>query len=292
VQEEHRRLMAAIILSRRPGFGAKWFRNCVDELGDPLRINELMEKDRLVMIGFGDKAEMSAALPEVERYLKNGGRAVVYGAADYPAPLTELGEPPPYLFRDGPLWPWPERAVGIVGPRRASETALRFTRELARQLAAAGVTIVSGGALGVDAAAHLGALESGATALVTATGIDRYYPPQNAALFDQVRKNGCVLTELLPGTPPRRDFFPTRNRIIAGLSQALVVIGGRLKSGSSSTASQMRRLGRPLFAWTGAANDGGADDAELSAGILAHGGHPLHEPDPSPILEFLPPAMV
>lgn len=284
MQEEHRRLMAAIALSRRPGFGAKWFRKCIDQFGDPLRVWEMVQGGQMVMVGFGEKAEMSTTLPEVERYLQNGGRAVVYGAPDYPASLAELAEPPPYLFRDGPLWPWPARAVGIVGPRQASEAAGRFARKLAYGLAARGVTIVSGGALGIDAAAHRGALEAnGSTVLVTATGIDRCYPPENEGLFDMVRAQGCILTELLPGAPPRRDFFPTRNRIIAGLSQALVVVGGRLKSGTYSTTNHMRRLSRPLFTWTGEKT--GAED--LGEWILARGGQAVVEADPAPILAAL-----
>jgi DNA processing protein len=133
----------------------------------------------------------------------------------------------------------------------------------------------------VDAAAHWGALNAGGrTVLVAATGLDKCYPDKNRDLFDRAARQGCVVTELLPGTPPRRDFFPTRNRIVVGLAQALVVIGGHLKSGTASAWQHMRNLGRPIVTWTGA----DPDRFELPAAIVAAGGLPLTEPNAELVL--------
>jgi DNA processing protein len=135
--------------------------------------------------------------------------------------------------------------------------------------------------VGIDTAAHDGALNAdGRTALVTATGIDVCYPPRHDVLFDRVAERGCVLTELLPGTPPRRDFFPTRNRVLVGLAQALVVVEGRPRSGTHSSVRHMQKLRRPIFAWTGARGI----RAELNHEVLDHGGRPLEKPHAAAVL--------
>jgi DNA processing protein len=279
-----RQFLAAIRLSRRPGVGARRFAALVDECGDPAGALAVAQPPDL-FAGAG-KAPLDDEIAGVEAYLERGGQGVYYGAPDYPPALRRIPEPPPYLFRRGPLWPLPPAAVAIVGRREASPAGRVFAWKLASTLAQRGVVVVSGGALGIDAAAHQGALAAnGRTALVTATGIDVCYPPAGKALFDAVAARGCLLTELLPGAPPRRDFFPTRNRIIAGLAQALVVVEGRLRSGTYSTWRQMAKLRRPIFAWVDAPDEGG----ELPAAIVAAGGLLLHGPDPTAILEAVSP---
>jgi len=278
--EHHRQLLAAVRLARFNGVGAKRFVDLVREHGSP--------QDALTALGAqselfpaGDKAPMLEEQQRVEAYLRRGGCGTFWGAYDYPRLLAAIGEPPPFLFYRGPLWPPEAFAVAIVGPRQAGERATKFAGELARKLSAFGVTIVSGGAEGVDAAAHWGALNAGGrTVLVAATGLDKCYPDKNRDLFDRAARQGCVVTELLPGTPPRRDFFPTRNRIVVGLAQALVVIGGHLKSGTASSWQHMRKLGRPIFTWTGA----DPDRFELPAAIVAAGGLPLTEPNAELVL--------
>ena len=271
----------AVRLSRLPGVGAHHFAELVRLHGSPRAAmhawSQVTPPDSL-------KAPLAGAIGGLERYFAEGGQGVYLGAEDYPALLDRISEPPPYLFRRGPLWPLDSFSVAIVGAREASEAALSFARDLANALAGIGVTVVSGGALGVDAAAHEGSLSAGNRAvLVSATGIDRVYPASNQDLFDRVAEHGCILTELLPGTPPRKDFFPTRNRIVVGLARLLIVVEGKLQSGSASSYHHMRRLGRLVFAWTGASGAG----AELPALILSQGGLPLSAPDPLPILHYL-----
>jgi DNA processing protein len=280
--EYERQFLAAVRLSRRPGVGARRCAARIDECGDPEKaLARAMPPE---LFAPSDKAPLEDEIARVTDYFARGGRGVYYGAPDYPPALRRAPEPPPYLFRRGPLWPLPAPIVAIVGRRAASPAGCEFARRLAADLAGRGVAVVSGGAVGIDAAAHQGALEeAGGTVLVTATGIDIWYPPEAEALFAAVAARGCLLTELLPGAPPRRDFFPTRNRIIAGLAHALVVVEGRPRSGSFSTWRHMRRLGRPIFTWTGAPLDG----AELPALILADGGGALTGPDAEPILRHV-----
>lgn len=143
-------------------------------------------------------------------------------------------------------------AVAIVGTRRASPEGLRVARELGRGLAAAGVTVVSGMALGVDSAAHEGALEAGgATVAVLGCGADVPYPRSKGALYRRIVAQGAVISELPPGATPRKWTFPARNRIIAALSQATIVVEAAQRSGSLITAEFALELGREVLAVPG-----------------------------------------
>lgn len=174
----------------------------------------------------------------------------------YPPALADLSDPPAVLYvrGDGACL---ERAlaadrVAIVGARRASEYGLQQARALGRGLAAAGLTVVSGMALGVDAAAHAGALEvDGLTVAVLACGPDRAYPASKRRLHARIAATGAVVAELPPGTAPRRWCFPARNRIIAALGQATVVVEAGERSGSLITAGQAADLGRDVAAVPG-----------------------------------------
>ncbi|CAK0758536.1 DNA processing protein [Gammaproteobacteria bacterium] len=242
-------LRAAVELSRLPGVGAAKFKALVDQHGSPFAALHQIPR-QLALLGTKEKTGLTSAQLDGLFNLPPSVRFTYYGAADYPQQLLRLAEPPPYLFRKGSLWPLPPIAVAIVGPRDCSREGVLFAHTLAAQLAASGALIVSGGALGIDTAAHRGALASeGFSALVTATGIDRIYPRENQELFAQVMERGCLLTELLLGTPPRRDFFPTRNRIIVGLSDAVIIVEGKLHTGTWSSANHALKQHRPLFVW-------------------------------------------
>jgi DNA processing protein len=141
--------------------------------------------------------------------------------------------------------------VAIVGARRASAYGLEVARSLGRGLAAAQVTVVSGMALGIDAAAHAGALETGPTVAVLAGGADRAYPARHRRLYDQIRQRGVAVSELPPETAPWRWSFPARNRIIAGLSRVTVVVEAGERSGSLITADFAAQLGREVGAVPG-----------------------------------------
>jgi len=174
----------------------------------------------------------------------------------YPAPLADLVDAPAVLYVHGE----PARfartlgadRVAIVGARRASEYGLQQARGFARGLAAAGLTVVSGMALGVDSAAHVGALEAdGLTVAVLACGPDVAYPASKRRLHARIAASGAAIAELPPGTPPRRWCFPARNRIIAALAQATVVVEAGERSGSLITAGQAADLGREVAAVPG-----------------------------------------
>ena len=142
-------------------------------------------------------------------------------------------------------------AVAIVGSRAASAVALETAARLAADLAARGITVVSGLARGVDSAAHRGALETGRTIAVLGSGLDRIYPREHAALADEIARAGLVVSEYPPGTPPLPFHFPMRNRLISGLSRAVVVIEASEKSGSLITAACALEQGRDVMAVPG-----------------------------------------
>lgn len=174
----------------------------------------------------------------------------------YPPALLGLAHPPDPLFVRGRL-PGERPLVAIVGTRAASPAGLLFAERLAGDLARLGIGILSGGARGIDAAAHEGALRAdGYTAVVVATGVDVVYPPEHAALFARVvASQGCVMSEREHGSTPTATAFPSRNRIVAALAACTVVVEAPARSGALSTARAARALGRPVLAMPGRPDD-------------------------------------
>lgn len=166
----------------------------------------------------------------------------------YPPLLREIHDPPSLLFVKGDVSLLREAHVAIVGSRRASPAARRLAGTLAGELTRAGLHVCSGLAMGIDSAAHRGALSAkGKTTAVIGTGIDRVYPRANRELFGETVLSGCVVTEFPPGTPPRRQHFPQRNRIISGMSLGVLVVEAALPSGSLITAGTALEQGREVF---------------------------------------------
>jgi DNA processing protein len=145
-------------------------------------------------------------------------------------------------------------AVGIVGARNASAIGMKFTRNIARALTDAGLLVVSGLARGIDTAAHEASVEVH-TAAVIASGIDYFYPPENEKLQRLIGERGLLITEMLPGTAPKAEHFPRRNRIISGISRAVIVVEAALRSGSLITARFASEQGREVFAVPGSPLD-------------------------------------
>jgi DNA processing protein len=175
---------------------------------------------------------------------------------DYPARLRMIPDPPPLLYLTGALAPEDEVAVAIVGGRAATPAGRLITEELAREFAAAGVTVVSGLARGIDAAAHRGALaEKGRTIAVLGCGIDRTYPPEHEPLRRSIEAQGAVLSELPVGCAPQSHHFPRRNRIISGLSLGVLVTEAATSSGSLITAKLALEQGRDVFAVPGSVKE-------------------------------------
>ena len=188
-------------------------------------------------------------------------------APNYPAALSLLAVPPARLWVDGRL-PGIEAGamVGIVGSRSVSQKGCVRVAQMAAELTLASCVVVSGGALGMDAAAHRGALESGGpTWAVLGAGIDVTYPDRHKGLFDQIRAHGGLLSEYGPGTPPRPWQFPARNRVVAALSRALVLGESRRGSGALITARLAAALGKPVYAIPGSP---GTDELLLTGAAL------------------------
>lgn len=168
--------------------------------------------------------------------------------ARYPAALRATPDPPPWLFCRGDPTCLQGPAVAVVGSRRASHAGLAAATAIARYLAGAGYLVCSGLALGIDAAAHRSALDAGRTAAVLASGLDQASPRSNLPLARDIAATGCIVSELPYGTPPSKERFPRRNRIISGLCQATVLVEAALPSGSLHTAAAALEQGRDIFA--------------------------------------------
>lgn len=189
---------------------------------------------------------------ELTRLEKRGYALLTLGDETYPPLLREIFDPPPALYYAGRPDVLSETAVAIVGSRRPSSYGRAAAERLAEDLAARGVVIVSGLAAGIDAAAHWGALRGGRTAAVLGSGVDAVYPPENRGLAAKIAAaGGAVISELPLGAKPLGFHFPLRNRIISGLSRALVVVEAAARSGSLISARLALEQGREVLAVPG-----------------------------------------
>jgi DNA processing protein len=191
------------------------------------------------------------AVAERDLAARAGAEIVTWAGDGYPARLRQIPDPPLALFVRGAVLP-DELAVAVVGARRAGEYGRRVADELARGLAYVGVTVVSGLATGIDAAAHRGAMAAGGrTVAVMGTGVDQVYPSWHRPLAREIAAAGALVTEFACGTPPLQFHFPKRNRIISGLSVGTVVVEAAERSGSLITANLATEQGREVFAVPG-----------------------------------------
>lgn len=242
-------------LARSPRIGPVTFRQLIARFGDGTQA--LRAAPELARRGGGNAfqpADVARVEQEVRQVERLSARYLMLGDPDYSALLNEIDTAPPVLIVRGHAALMARPCVGMVGARNASAAACRFARSLARDLAAGGVTVVSGLARGVDTAAHVGAL-SGGTIGVIASGIDIVFPPENAELQEQVAVQGLLIAEQPPGAEPRARNFPYRNRIIAGLSLGTVVVEAAPKSGSLITARLAGEFGREVMAVPGSPID-------------------------------------
>ena len=180
--------------------------------------------------------------------------------ADYPRLLLEIPSPPPVLYYRGVVQPQENQGikpmVSIVGTREPTDYGKRWTRKISTALAKHGFTVVSGMAAGIDTEAHRGCIEAGGRTLaVLGTGVDMIYPPRNRNLYEQIQQQGLVLSEYPAGTQPNRVHFPQRNRIIAGLSRAVLVMEAPSKSGALITAYQANDFCRDVYVLPGRLDD-------------------------------------
>lgn len=197
----------------------------------------------------------SKAETEIEKAQIFGARMLVFGEPDYPAWLTTINDPPPLITILGNPKHWTSKdCIAMVGARNASANGCAFAQRLAKQFGERDMTVVSGLARGIDAFAHKGALDTG-TVGVIASGIDVIYPPENKDLYKDLINQGAIISEQPLGQAPFNTSFPSRNRIIAGMSFGTVVVEAALKSGSLITARNALDYNRDVFAVPGSPMD-------------------------------------
>jgi DNA processing protein len=203
--------------------------------------------------------------------------AVAFCDEHFPPLLREIIDPPLALFFRGDPSLLTRPSIAIVGSRRASAYALNASRHLSTQLTSARLAIVSGLALGVDAAAHAAALDAGGvTIAVLGTGIDVIYPRTNRKLFDAIAERGVIVTEFAPSTPPKREHFPIRNRVISGLTQGTVIVEATSRSGSLITARMAAEQNREVFAVPGPIFSPGSEGPNR---LIQYGAKLVHDVD-------------
>ncbi len=241
----HSEIRDWIALRLTPGIGNVACKNLLETFSTPERILNASDEQLAEIEGISPK--IIAALrscrknPEIERELEKltgtDIAIITYNDPEYPQTLKNIYDPPPFLYIRGKLEPEDSSAIAVVGSRRASDYGLRAASDISRELADAGLTIVSGMAAGIDSAAHRGALASkGRTIAVLGCGADVCYPAENRRLYDRIAQTGAIVSEYAPGTGPDAYHFPARNRIISGLARGILVIEAGPKSGSLITA--------------------------------------------------------
>ena len=213
---------------------------------------------------------------ELERILSRNIQVLTWESNEYPRRLKEIHQPPPVIYVRGNLTLEDEWAVAIVGTRRVTAYGRQMTEELAGYLAGNGITVISGLARGVDGLAHKSALSAGGrTIAVLGSGVDRIYPPEHRNLAEEMCANGAVISDYAPGTPPDGVNFPPRNRIISGLSLAVVVVEAGKKSGALITAQFAAEQGRDVFAVPGNVH---APQSIGTNQLIQDGARPLLQP--------------
>ena len=242
-----------------PGVGNLLYKRLLDQFGSPELALNASEIELCRIPGITERiarAILSRTATDADRYEIDLAREKGFGVVTltdpaYPALLREIPDPPPFLYVCGNLentYP----CVAVVGSRHATDYGLTAARRLGSDLAFSGITIVSGMARGIDTAAHLGALDAnGNTIAVLGSGLSRVYPSENMELFQQISRNGAVVSEFSLNAGPDSHHFPIRNRVISGMSLGTVIVEGSMNSGSLITARLAVEQGREVFAVPG-----------------------------------------
>ena len=244
-----------------PGVGAARIGRLLDHFGSPRAAWNATDAD---LRAAGLPADVVATFvvrraeihldDELDKLARFDVHALTLADPAYPRLLRHITSPPPVLYVRGELRPDDDLAIGVVGTRRATAYGHDMARRFAGELAAAGVTVVSGLARGIDTTAHRAALDAGGrTVAVFACGLDTIYPPQNRALAEQIAASGALVSEYPLGARPDARNFPVRNRIISGLSRGVAIIEAPIRSGALITATFAGEQGREVFAVPGSA---------------------------------------
>jgi DNA processing protein len=253
-------LASWVRLMQTPGVGPATCAVLLDSFSSPLQIFQagLTRLRAIVGAALADALlhPGAALLKQVDQAIawagKSGNHIISVHDPRYPPALRHIADAPPLLYVSGQAQLLTGPCLAMVGSRNASVQGAANAEVFAQALSMAGLTIVSGLALGIDTAAHRGALQgAGATIAVIGTGPDLVYPARNRALWQRIAEQGCVVGEYAPGTPPLAHNFPQRNRIISGLSAGVLVVEAAAKSGSLITARLAAGQGRDVFAIPG-----------------------------------------
>ena len=253
-------LTNALRLALVPGIGPRLSVLLLERFGTPAAVLTAAPSELRDVPGIGTKLSQAIARApsredaeaELERCRQAGIVVLTPTAAGYPRLLREIHDPPAVLFARGAVEPRDSLAVAIVGSRHATQYGVAQAERLAGSLARAGLTIVSGLARGIDAAAHRGALAAGGrTIAVLGSGLANIYPPEHVQLADEVAAAGAMLSESPPRTQPMSGAFPQRNRLISGLSLGVIVVEASAQSGALITARHAAEQGRDIFAVPG-----------------------------------------
>jgi DNA processing protein len=241
------------------GIGAVRMQGLIAYFGD-LESAWSADSDSLAEAGLGAKviervvtARETVNLDKVWENIESQGiKILTWGDDDYPARLKEIDQPPPVLYIRGEYLPDDLFAVAIVGTRKVTPYGRQITEEIASFLAANGMTVISGLARGIDSIAHQTALKTGGRTMgILGSGVDKIYPPEHRGLAGQIMERGAIISDYAVGTPPDASNFPPRNRIISGLSLAVVVVEAAETSGALITAEFAAEQGREVFAVPG-----------------------------------------
>ncbi|MBI2431889.1 MAG: DNA-protecting protein DprA [Candidatus Hydrogenedentes bacterium] len=251
-----------LALAMVPGVGTTYFIRLLAKFGRPEEVLRASEARLTEVVGpkLAQRIRAYKQVVDVERQehllAEYDARLITMDDPDYPARLAEIYDPPLVLFVRGTFEDADEPCVAIVGTRKPSTYGIRMAEQIAGDLAARGITVVSGMATGIDAAAHAGALRAGGrTIAVFGCGVDVVYPAENAELMHRIIQHGCVVSPFFMGEKPAKGYFPYRNRIISGMSHGTVVVEAPPDSGSLITARFAAEQGREVFAVPGHASD-------------------------------------
>lgn len=273
----------------------------MEHFGGPNEVFQAEARDYAAVEGMSPKmAERILKLASdpvddvIDALLKVDAGVVSYQDPDYPANLRQIYDPPVVLFVRGRLSDDDRFAIGVVGTRRPSEYGKSMAFKMGRELAGHGLCVVSGGARGIDTAAHTGALQAGRTIAVLGSGVDVPYPYENRGLLDKIAENGAVMSEFVPGTKPDSWRFPVRNRLISGLVLGLLVVESQVAGGAMITATLAAEQGRDVWALPGATDSAnsqgphslikdGAKLVERAEDILADLNIPVAESERKPV---------
>lgn len=249
-----------ILLNLVPGLGPRLTKALLEKFHSPEAVINASVQDlaQVPHLGFNTATKLFDSFKkyktdqEIASMRIHGVKAIGINKPDYPSSLKSIWDPPPILFLKGEILPCDDKSIAIVGSRSCTEYGKRMARKLAKGLAHAGYTIVSGLARGIDAEAHRGALEvSGRTIAVLAGGLSKIYPPEHAGLAADITGKGAILSEAPMLQAPLPGMFPARNRIISGLSKAIILVEAAEKSGALVTAVHASEQGRPVLALPG-----------------------------------------